>query len=122
MNNTYTFEDLKADVAKEAAALRVHATEEERGRLDFLSLNPTDMAMCIYGQMTGDCDSHRASRLIKNCTSIFIDNNSEGLEMYLAKEFRDYHWSPIEYYILLPEARNANLIAYLRGETDTLQL
>lgn len=34
----------------------------------------------------------------------------------------DVHYSAIEAYILLPEARNANLIAFLRGETDNLEL
>lgn len=32
------------------------------------------------------------------------------------------HFSAIEAYILLPEAQNANLIAFLKGETETLEL
>jgi hypothetical protein len=32
------------------------------------------------------------------------------------------HFSAMEAYILLPEAKNANLIAFLRGETDNLEL
>jgi hypothetical protein len=30
--------------------------------------------------------------------------------------------STIEAYIMLPEANNANLIAFLRGETESLEL
>ena len=30
--------------------------------------------------------------------------------------------SAMEAYIMLPEAKNANLIAFLRGETETLEL
>jgi hypothetical protein len=32
------------------------------------------------------------------------------------------YYSAIEAYILLPDARNGFLIAYLRGETDNLEL
>jgi hypothetical protein len=33
-----------------------------------------------------------------------------------------FHFSAIEAYILTPQANNANLISFLRGETETLEL
>lgn len=119
---SYTFEQLKEDVRKEAEALKIHATVEEREKLDISKLKPNSTSFCIYGQMTGDCDSRRASHLIKNCTKIYIEAGSAIDHMELNAVFADFRWSPIEFYILQKEARNANLIAFLRGETETLTL
>lgn len=118
----YTFEQLKDDVRKEAEALRVHATSEERERLDIETLDPSNVYNCIYGMCTGHCESERASHLIKKCAPTFIASESDPDLMKTTNLYRSYHWSPIEYYIGFPEANNANLISYLRGETETLTL
>jgi hypothetical protein len=142
MTTTYTFEQLKEDVRKEAEALRVHATKEEIDRLDFKQLDPEAINGCIYGSMTFSCDSARAIELITKCACRYVADNSLN---YIASEGFDRiakhangstvsdlagqrhgsdlaHYSAIEAYILLPEARNENLIAYLKGETDNLEL
>lgn len=122
MTTTYTFEQLKEDVKKEAEALRVHATKEELGRLDIKYLDGNDIKLCIYGQMTGDCDSSRASYLIQKCAPCYFESESEELNIILNQNFAEFRWSPLEHYIRISKARNANLIAYLKGETDTLEL
>lgn len=143
---SYTFEQLKDDVRKEAEALRIHATKEERERLDISILNPANARGCIYGQMTGHCDCKRSLELISKCTARYvrdfyftqiaddgferISNNVNGTSVSNLNKKRPTvfdtedtsHYSMIEAYILLPEANNASLIAYLRGETDTLTL
>jgi hypothetical protein len=126
MTTTYTFDQLKEDVRKEAEALRVHATKEERGRLDIKSLNPRISKQCVYGLMCGVCDSDRAIDLIQLCASCLyrkpdgiLIRTDGGLSDRVAIAMR---YSPIEAYILLPEANSANLIAYLRGDTETLEL
>lgn len=119
---TYTFEDLKADVKKEAEALRVHATGEEREMLRVEDLDPKHPERCCYGLMTGECDSGRASELIQKCTTVFLIYTHHENEVEVAEGFKKYKLSPIEHYIGLPNAKNANLIAYLRGETETLDL
>lgn len=119
---TYTFEQLKDDVRKEAENLRVHATSEELGRLDIETLNPNSSTRCIYGQMTFECDSPRAIELITKCTKTYIEASSDLNRMRLNVKFAEFRWSPIEFYILRDEANNANLIAYLRGETENLEL
>lgn len=143
---TYTFEQLKEDVRKEAEALRVHATKEELGGISLEEFNPRHYDGCIYGMCTGDCHNERAIELIQQCTPRFfkeeifedipvfgvdgIVKNANGtivsnLLEERTKEYKgkgDVHYSAIEAYILLPEAQNANLIAYLRGETDNLEL
>lgn len=144
MTTTYTFEQFKEDVRKEAEALRVHATGEEREKLDIEELRPSNISHCIYGQMTGNCYSLRAAALISQCCVRYfrkeimpdffkhnttLENIQKGVNGMSVKDFIEHrtrcdevHFSAIEAYILLPEARNANLIAYLKGETDTLEL
>lgn len=148
MTTTYTFEQLKEDVRKEAEALRVHATKRELGRLNFQELDVLSKRSCIYGQMTGDCFSNRAANLIYSCTpryftaEVMVSDDDDRAEITVDSllshvngskvkgfknertdfEIEGTHYSAIEAYILLPEARNENLIAFLRGETETLTL
>jgi hypothetical protein len=140
---TYTFDQLKEDVRKEAEALRVHATQEERERLDFKLFNPYHYDGCIYGLATRDCHSKRAVQLIELCAcryfkpGVFDDikqNGVNGIGISVngvkVENFgkrangigKPSHFSAIEAYILLPEANNESLIAFLRGETDNLEL
>lgn len=120
---TYTFDNLKDDVRKEAEALRVHATKEELGRLDFETMRPASSKSDIYGQMTGEFDSGRATELKRKCTPVFVSGDIQDFNTIGIHEcFTDFSWTPIEYYILGADSNNANLIAYLRGETETLEL
>lgn len=141
----YTFDQLKEDVRKEAEALRIHATKEERDKLSIVTLSPSNTDRCIYGQMTGNCFSLRAAELIHGCCARYFkhnvvpalfdgQSNMVRIRQYVngttvndfikdrSESSPESHFSAIEAYILLPEARNANLIAYLRGETETLEL
>lgn len=132
----YTFEQLKEDVRKEAEALKIHATAEERGRLDIERFKPSDTTCCIYGLVAFGCHTKRAAELIDKCAVRHFDylpDDGSELNRYLADKPKDFIYerinklsgftfSAIEAYILLPETNNLNLIAYLRGETDTLTL
>jgi hypothetical protein len=117
----YTFEQLKDDVRKEAEALKIHATKEERGSLSNELLNPYSHDRCIYGLMCGDCYSDRAEFLKITCAKKFVSDTNISAAKVIEGQGMIYY-SPIESYIQQPEARNANLIAFLRGETETLTL
>lgn len=142
----YTEEDFFEDVRAEAKALRQNATPNEICRLDFSTLDPDKRTSCIYGQMTGVCTSNRASELIHKCCIRYfytnmldkentfesiqhaangrtIDgiNSVEELQTIRGRGVVRY-LSAIETYIMMPEAKNAELIAYLRSQTDTLEL
>jgi hypothetical protein len=132
----YTFEQLKEDVRKEAEALKIHATKEEMGRLDIKKLNPANHAFCVYGMATGSCVNERAAYLVDKCAVRYFEEFADDSE-YLyelvkekpednaqmrASECEFYLYSAIEIYIALPEANNAGLIAFLRGETENLEL
>lgn len=68
-----------ADVMHEINTLRTIATEKEIANLDFDSLNPIKTDTCIYGQLTGRCDSERAKELMdKAC--IRVMNLNAGVE------------------------------------------
>lgn len=121
MTTTYTFEQLKEDVRKEAEALRVQATKEELGRLSIEFLKPNHVNACVYGLLTGSCMSERAIELIRKCAPVYHTTLSIH-NMNVVSSYNHSRWSPIEVYIQQPEANNANLISYLRGETETLDL
>lgn len=57
-------------VHKEAAKLKANAAPEELGNLDFERLSPLHVNQCIYGEMTGHCESQRALELLSKCASI----------------------------------------------------
>ena len=146
----YSIELLKKDTMKEIVALRKHATKEELEKLSLTLLDPDNKYNCIYGQITGDCTSERASELImKSCKRYFTgrkfpmnrtfsycleDNEAinavNGTEIPYVKTVEDMrkdrimltHFSSIETYILLKNANLKGVIEYLRGETDTLEL
>lgn len=146
---TYTEEQFLEDVKAEAIALKQHATKKELNKLSIDYLRPRNYKSCIYGQMTGDCFSPRASSLIFNCCKRYflseVDGDYmgeeseeklvfdkyvngekiEGVEneyhLHIDREVR-IHYSSIETYIMQPNAKNANLIAFLRDETKELVL
>lgn len=141
---TYTKKQFLEDVAKEAKALKEHATNRELSNLDFESFDPGNPNECIYGQMTGICTSPRAHELIANCCIRLVDNekydDSDGFETIAESingevesveqlnEKRDksgcalLYVSTLEAYIMYEGADNENLIAYLKGERKDLVL
>lgn len=141
----YTIQQLKDDVLTEANKIKQFATVEERSMLNFETLNPIKRQHCIYGQMTGDCDSVRAIELIEKCAARFVADSSltyirsEGFKRIQEKingtrvnnlqDKRSSVWGPhiahssmIEAYILLRDANNEGLIEYIKGESDTVEL
>jgi hypothetical protein len=126
-------EQLVELVVAEALYIKQHATGEEISRLDIQHLDPNNIYSCIYGQMTGSCYSDRACSLIEACcVSVFTSyGNAEPLDKNKkVRKTKDFstraYFSPIEHFILKDEnfenGNNAALVAFLRGESDTLTL
>lgn len=142
----YTQEQFLQDVKAEADALRQHATAYEVAKLNFETLDSSKSSRCIYGQMTDYCYSQRAAELIQQCTpryfrgtailgnhenrksitDIIAATNSKRVKNFVSSRQNGFspeaHFSAIEAYIGWNLANNADLIAYLKGETDTLTL
>lgn len=118
--------DLKELVISEAYALREHATQEERERLDFWRLRPMSDTDCIYGQMTGNCVSPRSMDLLKKCAVPFsesiVDYNSVDGGFHEERLDSNRCFSAIEFYIYQDEAQNESLIEFLRDERDSLTI
>ena len=125
--------ELKKLVREEADKLKATATEKELARLDFDTFMPTRMQYCVYGQIAGYCRSKRAIELLKTCAIPFTGTTTPDWEDVLPvngfKRTTSDPWtaiikvfSPIEVYICQPEAKNENLLAYLKGEKKKLVL
>ena len=116
-------DELKRLVKNEAELLKKYATDEELLRLNIDKLSPCNGFRCIYGQMTGDCYTRRATELLNLCTKPYSQEVGQYVEAeddLFGKHSRDF--SPIELYISLDGARNKELISYLKDETNTLEI
>lgn len=130
-------QQLVDEVVKEATKLRDTATAEELELLDFDEFDPLDVESCVYGQMTSECTSRRAVRLIRSCATkiLFAAGGTPceascSLEHCSKKDFESerrigivsHYFSPIEIYIAQDEADSKHLIDFLKGNVDTLDL
>src|SRR5690349_22682986 len=101
---------IPALVVDEAKKLKQYATSEEKAALDFQTFNPENAYMCIYGQLTGNCYSTRASELIVQCAKrVYVAE--DNLEPRECKKLNGKpkagsrgfgytkYWSPIEKFI-----------------------
>lgn len=135
-----------ADVMHEIDMLKLHASDGEKDRLNFHIFNPKHQRQCIYGQTTGDCESERAHELMDACckrqmnmsggTDIGATDLSNktfsGIAKFINGDYKGDTWqhgyrtyrylSVLEAYINLTGAKNEQIIAYIKGETDTLKL
>lgn len=141
----YTADQFLEEVMAEIEAIKTNATEEEKSRLDLLTFNPKHPRRCIYGQMTGDCRTVRATELIlKGCKRYMYNdfNNYPNPDITLERNFipvkkvsngTTVNWdmalggdliylSSLETYIVTPYANNKDILAYIKGEIDTLTL
>lgn len=144
---TITKEEFLADVMHEIDMLKKHATQKEKNNLDFSEFNPMYPNSCIYGQLTGACDSKRAKSLM-NKSCIRVMHLKSGVVELLGKPFSKIKhkingkytkqtWDPenttwgercyqylssLEGYISLSNAKNKQIIKYIKGEIDTLKL
>jgi hypothetical protein len=121
-------------VRVEATHIRDNATKEEKSRLDFDELKPKTISNCIYGQMTGFCESKRAIELYpKSLYWIreFDYSNSDynlhealyRIEKTLLRGFNlDTSYTPLEMYAITKGANNEGLIKYIKGINKTLKL
>lgn len=138
-----TREQFLQDVRTEVESLKVHATKSEISELNIKTFNPMKKHLCIYGQMTGSCESKRAKELMdKACVRV---TNSDGDAFVWEKfdkvadkingEYTGQTWekatvskraytylSMVEAYIFLDGSSPKNIIDYLNGDVDTLEL
>lgn len=76
---------------KEADNIKIHATAEEISLLK--NINGDGVSSCIYGRMTGNCNTPRAIELISKCVDkVFIsDGGNSGILTKLNGHPSDVH-------------------------------
>lgn len=127
-------------VLLEADNIRKNCTDGEISRLDIGLLSPLISDKCIYGLMTGSCENRRTMELVKDLPSHFErvyevddnDNEDEWTEEILLNSTVKFEtnlnetmkivFSPIEVYITLSGSDNKNLIDYIKGISNTLDI
>ena len=72
-------EEFFKDVRHEIEMLRLHATDKEKENLNFFGFNPVRPRRCVYGQLTGDCQSKRAKELM-DLACIRLMNFEKGVD------------------------------------------
>lgn len=114
-------------VKKEIEHLIQHATEEEKDRLCIEILDPESKSKCIYGLMTGYCDSPRAKQLYpklfnKIAFSSFAQWDRSEKEASYYKH-NQYKWfTPLEVYIVLRKANLKSVVSCIKGEISLNEL
>lgn len=105
-------ESFKRKVREEIEHIKDFATEEEINRLDFDTFSQESRVKCIYGQMTGRCDSKRAREL---CAKTFKYVYEDGV--------KGENFTALEVYIYNVGRYNSHkILKYLKGEIDTIEL
>ena len=137
-NQIELYKRLAELVKEEAKNLRINATAEELNNLTDTILSPDSPTKCLYGLMTGSCESSRAIKLINICCSVRIKNfkgimsdNYELSESSFLKAPRRNNWSiktenmrfsPIEVMLWLAPASDIKmLVKYLRSEIRVMR-
>lgn len=114
-------------VMDELDHIKQNATQEEISKLDIAVFSPTSRRSCIYGQMTGDCQSNRAKELYPKSLPTLGSKGeslSEGVEYMngMKRYLNDEYFTPLEAYLPLERANPKEIIEYLKGETETISL
>lgn len=111
-------------VQEELDTIKVNATKEEIENLDFNRFHHNNTVLCIYGQMTGKCNSVRAIEIFPKKF-----NELGGYFSALYKPFKSQNlkcgtnYTPLEKYLYMVKApQHKKLIQYLKGEINTIKL
>lgn len=117
-------------VREELDLIKANATKEEISRLDFDTFNYENRGQCIYGQMTGNCFSKRASEIMgKKISTLDTDLPKNN------PNFNFDHFDPdkslgvplrytyLEQYLFWSSSLvHSKIISYLKGEIDDIAL
>ena len=115
-----------AMVQEELDTIKVNATKKEIKNLDFNGFLHHSSTDCIYGQMTGKCDSRRAKEIFPKKYD-GIDGGYGYYDGYRPFRTQDYvhgtNFTQLEKYLyMVKKPQHKNLIQYLKGERKTIKL
>lgn len=119
---------LKQQARQEIENIKEFATAEELKRLNFYTFRPRSGTKCIYAQMTGSCISDRAEYLIEKCAEGMAINSIHDLEPLINTRkprkcgFPNVGFTKLEWWIVNRPEKNEEILKFLKGEQETLEL
>lgn len=122
-----TREEFIEEVRAEIEHIKTNAKKKEIAKLDFLHFSFCSPWRCIYGQMTGDCRSPRAKKLYPK-KYVYTGSSGAGGRIPFSKQSfvereDENNFTPLEKYLYIVKTKtHENIIAYLKGEVETLEL
>jgi hypothetical protein len=115
-----TREKLSEMALKEVKHIKKVATQEEIARLDFTTFKHDSVHTCIYGQMTGYCDSERARGIARRSLNTYWENGMIILENISDSQER---YTPLELYLYIcGKYAQKRIIKFLKGEQKSITL
>jgi len=108
------------EITREIIHLRNNTTDLEKSRLDICKFDSKNKYCCIYGLMTGSCDSDRAKQLYpktKEYVSNFLIDNIAFSGNNVGDKF-----TALEQYIYNNDKYVEDIISYIKGMTNTLSI
>ncbi len=136
-----TKKQLLTAVMEELNDIKRYAFKKEIAKLDIKTFDYGNEDHCIYGQMTGNCHSKRATKLVNKCCNGYVCTYITPLfkeqitfresKVSIIKRSGDLlretftgssRFSALELYITLKGAKNKEIFEYLKGERKTLKL
>lgn len=124
--------DFLLEVKKELDYIKLHATDEEKSKLDFSTFDHSFGTNCIYGQMTGKCDSRRARELY---TKTFNRIGGQNFSINPRLKFNEMlmvggdGYTALEKYLFLVATPNDNkskkhkeIIDYIKGNLEEIKI
>ena len=114
-------------VKEELDNIKLNATQDEIDSLDFGAFSSEYSQYCIYGQMTGLCDSDRARELTPKG---YLTRNYELGGSFTAQGIvRGSLFTPMEIYLVMVSEEHSDrtekhreIIDYLKGRQDSIKL
>lgn len=121
MKTKPTKEEFLKNVIKEIENIKEKATYEEKENLDFSNFEFDNASKCIYGQMTGDCDSARAVELTpKKHSDIILGQGFKSQEFGGTSE---KYFTDLEMYLFISNDKtHEKIINYIKGFSETLDI
>lgn len=111
-------------VQEELDTIKVNATKKEINRLNFSGFIHHSSYSCIYGQMTGKCNSVRAKEIFPKKYDAIGGGYCDGYRPFKTQDYdHGFSFTPLEKYLYMVKApQHKKLIQYLKGERKTIKL
>lgn len=109
-------------VYEEIVTLRTTLKPKQKARLDINTFDHNDIALCIYGQISGE--SPRGINIYPKSYN-FAPKTGSDFATWRAKEQTIKHpglFTALEVYLYFPAAKPKDIIAFIKGEIPKLEL